>query len=115
VTFHSEYAHNLTGIPLGVLLHPTQLYEAGLNFLNFFILFLVLKRKTFHGQVFSLYIINYSVIRYFTEFFRGDFDHKLYAGPLTLSQLICLLAAGASIILLFLWRHFSASASEKID
>ena len=36
----------------------------------------------------------------------GGYDHHLYVGPLTLSQLICLLAAGISILLLLLWRRF---------
>lgn len=47
----------------------------------------------------------YGAGRAATEFFRGDFDHHLYIGPLTLSQLICLIAAGASAIALFL-RHY---------
>ncbi len=72
VTFQNEYASNLTGIPLHTLLHPTQLYEAALNFLNFFVLFLILRKKKFDGQVFSFYIINYSIIRFFVEYFRGD-------------------------------------------
>ncbi len=42
------------------------------------VLFLVLKKKTFDGQVFSLYIINYSVIRFITEYFRGDHPDKAY-------------------------------------
>ena len=40
----------------------------------------------------------YGTGRAMTEFFRGDFDHHLFVGPLTLSQLICLLAA----VILFL-------------
>ncbi len=48
----------------------------------------------------------YGTGRAATEFFRGDFDHHLLVGPLTLSQLICLIAAGTSIIILFLWRYF---------
>lgn len=78
VTFHNEYASNLTGIPTGVLLHPSQLYEAILNFSNFVILFFILKKKKFDGQVFSFYIINYSIIRYFVEFYRGDHSDKTY-------------------------------------
>ncbi len=78
VTFKNEYAHNLTGIRLHTPLHPTQLYEAALNFLNFFILFLILKKKKFDGQVFSFYIINYSLIRFFVEYFRGDHPDKAY-------------------------------------
>lgn len=78
VTFHSEYAHSLTGIPIGNIIHPVQLYESALNFLNFVILFFVFRGKKFDGQVFPLYIINYSIIRYFTEFYRGDHALKTY-------------------------------------
>lgn len=99
MNFQSEYAHNLTGIPLGRPLHPVQLYEAALNFLNFFILFFFLRKKKFDGQIFSLYIINYSIIRYFTEFFRGDHADKAYliqgTSPflsLSYPQLFCILA-----------------------
>jgi phosphatidylglycerol:prolipoprotein diacylglycerol transferase len=106
VKFRSDYAHNLTGIPIDQALHPVQLYESGLNFLNFFVLFLVLRKKKFDGQVFSLYIINYSVIRYFTEFFRGDHAEKtfLFRGPspflsLSLPQLFCILGLAAGLLL----------------
>lgn len=106
VTFQSEYAHNLTGIPLKTLLHPTQLYEAALNFLNFFVLFFILKRKKFDGQVFSFYIINYSIIRYFVEFYRGDHPSKAFliknASPylsLSFPQFFCILGVIAGIIL----------------
>jgi phosphatidylglycerol:prolipoprotein diacylglycerol transferase len=106
VQFHNDYAHNLTGVPIGSSMHPTQLYEAGLNFLNFLILFLALKKKRFDGQVFALYIINYSIIRYFTEFFRGDHPDKTYVfqnpSPylsLSFPQLFSLLALVAGIIL----------------
>lgn len=78
VTFHNTYAHELTGIPVEKALHPVQLYEAALNFLNFTILFFLLRRKRFDGQVISLYVINYSIIRYFTEFFRGDHPDKVF-------------------------------------
>jgi phosphatidylglycerol:prolipoprotein diacylglycerol transferase len=78
VTFHNEYASEITGIPLNTALHPVQLYEAGLNFLNFLVLFFILKKKKFDGQVFLFYIVIYSIIRYFTEFFRGDHADKTY-------------------------------------
>jgi phosphatidylglycerol:prolipoprotein diacylglycerol transferase len=98
VVFESQYAHDLTGLPLGRAIYPVQLFEAGLNFLNFLILFLILRRRTFDGQVFSFYIINYSVIRFFTEYFRGDHpeDTILIRGAspltsLTFPQLFCIL------------------------
>lgn len=106
VEFHSEYAHNLTGIPLGTPLHPVQIYESVLNFFNFFILFLILKKKKFDGQVFAFYIMNYSILRYFVEFYRGDHPDKafLIRNPspyfsLSLPQLFCILGLFGGLIL----------------
>lgn len=111
VAFKSEYAHNLTGIPLSTSLHPTQLYESALNFLNFFVLFLVLKRKRFDGQVFSFYIINYSIIRYIVEFYRGDHPAKafLIRNPspylsLSFPQFFCILGLITGVILFLILR-----------
>ena len=104
VVFNNEYASELTGVHLHTPVHPVQLYESVLNFLNFGILFLILKKKKFDGQVFSFYIINYSVIRFFTEYFRGDHSEKIYfirggtaLSSLSYPQLFCLfgLLAGA--------------------
>jgi phosphatidylglycerol:prolipoprotein diacylglycerol transferase len=112
--YHSEYAHNLTGIPLDQPLHPVQLYESALNFLNFFILFHLLRKKRFDGQVFPFYIINYSVIRYFTEFFRGDHPDKafLFKGPspflsVSYPQLYCLLGLVAGTLLYRIFKKRS--------
>ena len=98
VVFQSQYAHDLTGLPLGQAIYPVQLFEAGLNFLNFLVLFVILRRRTFDGQVFSFYIVNYSLIRFFTEYFRGDHpdDAFLLRGAssflsLTVPQLFCIL------------------------
>jgi phosphatidylglycerol:prolipoprotein diacylglycerol transferase len=112
VTFHNEYAGNLTGIPLSQMLHPTQLYEAALNFFNFIILFFILRKKRFDGQVFSFYIINYSIIRYFVEFFRGDHPDKAYlisnSSPylsLSLPQLFCIVGFAGGILLFIILKR----------
>ena len=111
VTFHNEYAHGLTGIPVERLLHPVQLYESALNFTNFLILFFILKRKKFDGQVISFYIINYSIIRYFVEFFRGDHPDKVFliqnSSPylsFSFQQLFCVLGLIAGLILFFVLK-----------
>ncbi len=111
VTFHNHEAHNLTGVTLNTAVHPVQLYEAGLNFLNFIILFLFLKKKRFDGQVFSLYVINYSLIRYFTEFYRGDHDSKVYliqqASPylsVSYPQVFCVLGLILGLALFFILK-----------
>lgn len=116
VVFHNKYAAGLTGVHLDTPMHPVQLYEAVLNFINFGVLFLILKKKKFDGQVFALYILNYSVIRFFTEYFRGDHDEKIYfihgATPLSslsLPQLFCLLGLiGGAVLYIVLRRRQSA-------
>lgn len=116
VEFHNEYAHELTGIHLHSPIHPVQLYESALNFLNFFILFVILKRKRFDGQVFAFYIMNYSIIRYFTEFYRGDHPDRVFLiqnpSPylsFTLPQLFCVLGfVGGMALYIFLKKRKSA-------
>jgi len=113
-TFHDEYAHGLTGVPVEQALHPVQLYEAILNFLNALFLYLLLRKKKFDGQVFAFYILNYSVIRYFTEFFRGDHGSSgyLFEGPsgllsISYSQVFCLMAFAVGILLLRVFKKRS--------
>jgi phosphatidylglycerol:prolipoprotein diacylglycerol transferase len=111
--FKNEYAANLTGVHLNTPLHPVQLYEAILNFLNFGILYVILKKKKFDGQVFAFYFINYSVIRFFTEYFRGDHSDKIFfirgATPLSslsYPQFFCLLGLlGGAVLAVVLKRR----------
>ena len=114
VMFGNEYAHSITGVPLHRVIHPTQLYESILNFTNFLLLYLVLRKKRFDGQVFSLYIINYSIIRFFVEFYRGDHPEKAYlirtASPylsLNYFQLFCLLGLAFGLVLYFVRKRKS--------
>ncbi len=121
VTFKSAYAHDLTGIPLGLALHPVQLYEAALNFLNFGVLWWLLRKKKYDGQVFAFYVMNYAVIRFFTEYFRGDHGEKTYflqgASPwtsLSYPQLYSVLGllAGAALAL-FLGKRDKVREKER--
>jgi phosphatidylglycerol---prolipoprotein diacylglyceryl transferase len=118
VVFKNTYAAQLTGVHLDTPMHPVQLYEAILNFINFGVLFLILKKKKFDGQVFAFYIINYSIIRFFTEYFRGDHEDKVYfirgssaASSLSLPQLFCVLGliAGAVVFVVLKRRKSAAS------
>jgi phosphatidylglycerol:prolipoprotein diacylglycerol transferase len=111
--FKNQYAADLTGVHLNTPLHPVQLYEAILNFLNFAVLFILLKKKTFDGQVFAVYIINYSVIRFFTEYFRGDHSEGIYfirggtpLASLSYPQLFCVLGLiGGAVLAVVLRRR----------
>jgi phosphatidylglycerol---prolipoprotein diacylglyceryl transferase len=72
VTFTSSVAARLSGTPLHVALHPTQLYESGAEFLNFLILIWLGARQRFSGQLIGAYFILYGIERGTIEFFRGD-------------------------------------------
>lgn len=105
-----------TGVPLHTPLYPTQLIESLLNLLNFVFLILFYKKKKFAGQVFALYIFNYSLIRFAVEFFRGDSDRGYVFGSmnepftsLSVPQLISIIGIGTAIVL---YRVFKKQAAN---
>jgi phosphatidylglycerol:prolipoprotein diacylglycerol transferase len=107
VTFPKE-AERTTGVPAGVPLHPTQLYESGAVLVVFLLLLWLHRRKRFDGQVITLYAVLYSAVRFTVEFFRddprGDIAGVTTLTGLSTSQLISLLvfAGGAAFLVL---RH----------
>lgn len=101
VTFRSELAHNLTGVPLQVRLHPTQLYEAMLVLLAIPFLMWLRKKRSFFGQVILVYVLFYAVARFFLEFLRGDPRGYHFHHLLSTSQLIGLFIIPLAIFLLF--------------
>lgn len=66
------FTNPLSLAPLNVRLHPTQLYEALGNLVIVGILLLIQKRQKFSGQLFSVYLTLYAVLRASVEVFRGD-------------------------------------------
>ena len=104
VTFTSQVAHDLTGVPLGVKLHPTQLYEAAAVLLAIPFLLWLRRTKTFQGEVFLAYMIYYAVARFFLEFVRDDPRGRYVYGLFSTSQFISLLILPVGLYLLFLLR-----------
>lgn len=94
IVFHdSAYAPN------GVSLLPTQLISSGLNFLHFFVLVWLTKKKKGDGQIAGLYLVFYSVGRFILEYFRGDLIRGS-VGRLSTSQFIAIFICLAGIILI---------------
>lgn len=58
----------------GVPLYPTQPLESLGELLIFLGLVIFRKHKKFDGQVFAIYLMAYSVLRFFNEMLRGDAD-----------------------------------------
>ena len=99
VTFTNRLAQSNVGTPLGIPLHPTQLYEAGAALV---ILALLLgterKGRYFAGRTFWSYMFLYAVSRFVIEFYRGD-PRGMVMG-LSTSQFISVLLAPLSIVML---------------
>jgi len=98
VTFRSMAASQLVGVPLGLPLHPAQLYESAAEFVIFGILYWRFGRPHGRGDIISLYLILYGAARFVVEFFRYHEQGNLWGTPLDASQWISLLliAAGAA-------------------
>ena len=88
ITFTNPQAQELSGTPLGVPLHPTEIYDALLNFGLYVFLAWLFRRKKFDGQIFATYLICYAVTRSITEAFRGDYSNLHYHFGLTPAQWI---------------------------
>ena len=81
--------------------HPSQLYEAAKNLVILGILWSLKDKNLKKGTLFSLFIIMYSSMRFFIEFFRQpDADIGFLALGLSMGQWLCLLmfAAGAGFL-----------------
>jgi phosphatidylglycerol---prolipoprotein diacylglyceryl transferase len=92
--------------PLGISLYPTQLMEAGGEFLTFAALILLRRYKKFDGQLFWSYMLCYAVLRFIIEFFRGDEIRGLYFGGIvSTSQIIAFLLLGCALVMLWMLRN----------
>ncbi len=80
VTFQHRIAYEVAGTPLGIPLHPTQLYESLCDLVIFVFLLGLAKRQRFTGEIFAAYAISYGVARGIIEFLRDDPDRTLLAG-----------------------------------
>lgn len=90
VTFTDPNANALTGVPLNIPLHPTQLYESGATFLVAVVLVMLFKRLRRDGQIFGLYLMLYGAARALSEAFRMHDQATPLAG-LTWTQWIAIL------------------------
>jgi len=88
VTFTNPVAHQLFGTPLGIPLHPTQLYEAATEALTFVLLYRLFRRAHRPGTIIGLYLVLYGCARFVIEFFRAPEGPNPFGGPLTGAQWI---------------------------
>ena len=68
--------------------HPTEIYDALLNFALYLFLAWLFRRRKFDGQIFATYLICYAITRSFVEHFRGDYNDAHHHLGLTPAQLV---------------------------
>jgi phosphatidylglycerol:prolipoprotein diacylglycerol transferase len=114
ITFTDPFAASNVGTPLGVPLHPTQIYEAGAELIILAILLLGERRgRGFAGRTFWLYMLLYGISRFVIEYFRGD-ERGLVFGLLSTSQFISVVIVPLSIgMLVYLSRTSTPDPVQK--
>ena len=113
VIFTDPESHRIGGVPLGVPLHPVQLYESLAALAIFGFLIWRYRRKAYEGEIFVLYLGLYAVARFFIEFLRGDEDRGfVFSHLLSTSQFIAILAVIASAGLGLYLRGRTRQAAE---
>ncbi len=80
-----------------VKVYPTQLFSFAGLLVIFFLLFLFQSRRSFKGEIISLYFIFYGAFRFLVEFLRGDATQIFLC--LSLAQLISVVSVSAGIVL----------------
>ena len=85
--------------PKGIKIYPTQIISSLGDFLIAIILLVFARTKRKDGQVAGLYMVLYSIGRFFIEFLRDDPRGKI--GMLSTSQFICIFILIGGIIMLY--------------
>lgn len=98
VTFTDPDAARIGGAPLGVPLHPVQLYESAVCLALFGFLVWLSRRSHRNGDVIVAYTLLYAIARFVLEFFRGDADRGfVFGGVLSTSQFIGIMMMGLAV------------------
>jgi len=91
--------------PAGIDIHPTQLYEI-IIMVMLLLVFKVLPRERWRGTMLLWFICFYGIGRAIIDIFRWDVDRYIYIVPFTLAQLVCIVTAILSIVMLLLFRQW---------
>jgi phosphatidylglycerol:prolipoprotein diacylglycerol transferase len=111
ITFTNPAAADNVGTPLGIPLHPTQMYDAGTELVILGVLLLTERRgRPFPGRTFWLYILLYGISRFAIEFFRGDERGEVFG--LSTSQLVSIVLVPLAVYMLRRLRARDTAAAE---
>ena len=94
VVYTSRIAALWSGTPLGIPLHPTQLYESAVELLIFLLLAWWLPRRTQDGEAAGAWLFLYGLSHYLIGYYRGD-----TGGAITAQQWLAAVAVLAGGVL----------------
>ena len=110
ITFTSTLAAANAGTPLGIALHPTQIYEAAAVLAILGVLLVGEHRwRAFPGRTFWTYLLLYGAARIALELYRGD-PRGMVFDALPTSQFVSALIVPASIVMLVYLGRRGATA-----
>lgn len=109
VTFTSPDAMQVTGVPLNVPMHPTQLYETFTGLVVFVIVYRAILKPHTPGSIIGLYLVLSALARFTVEFFRYHQQPNPFAGPLSTAQWISIALAMLGTWLLMAARRAPAA------
>ena len=114
ITFTNPLAAANVGTPLGIPLHPTQIYEAGAELLILGLLLATERRgRYFGGRTFWSYMLLYAISRYVVEIYRGDPRGEIFG--MSTSQFISLILAPLSIAMLVWLARSSPDEPQEMQ
>jgi len=98
-----------------VPLFPVQIVESIGEVIIFLILMFIIPMKRAHGQIVLLYLILYSIMRSFTETFRGDTARGFVIdNMLSTSQFISLLISSAALVMIIALSYKQNKRLEEL-
>jgi prolipoprotein diacylglyceryltransferase len=70
------------------------------------VVFKVLKYERWRGTMLLWFLSIYGLGRAVVEIWRGDLHERAAIGPVSLSQLVCVVVAFVSIVMLYFWYGY---------
>jgi phosphatidylglycerol---prolipoprotein diacylglyceryl transferase len=114
ITFTNPLAAANVGTPLGIPLHPTQIYEAGAELLILgFLLSFERRGRPFAGRTFWAYMLLYAISRFIIEIYRGD-PRGVVFDVISTSQFISLILAPLSLGMLVYLSRVNPTAPQAM-
>jgi phosphatidylglycerol:prolipoprotein diacylglycerol transferase len=89
------------------------LYESAGDFAIFLFLMAIRKKDRFQGKLFWIYLLSYSVLRFFVEFYRDDPRGWVIPNTLSTSQAIAIPAALLALYMLLRKKTPSPAIRKK--